>query len=310
MRRMNDMLWKSVLDEVFDDLMQFFFPRALKLYDMKRGFEFLDKELPGIYPEPYKGSGTRYVDKLVRVYRRGGRKGCIIFHIEVQGKNQRCFSKRMFTYYYRILDRYGGPVTGLSIFTGSMGRNVPGCYVCREQGSELSYKFNTLCVKDYDDKVLARSNNAFALVLLIAKSALLKGEDADEKLLRRKIFIAKLLFQKDFCESKIKAILLFLDNYIKFEDPQKQRIFRGELDQITGKTNTMGILEQLAEIREQEGLEKGIRKGKVKGQLQERKRVVRRLLANKGRSAKEIAAIVGVSVAFVEGVRRGKKRTV
>lgn len=158
MRRRDDILWKNVLDEVFEDLIQFFFPRARQLYDMKRGFEFLDKELPEIYSEPYKGAGTRYVDKLVKVYRRGRRRSWILFHIEVQGKNVRYFGKRMFTYYYRILDRYGGPVTGLSVFTGPMGRNVPGRYVCCEQGSQLSYKFNTLCVKDYDDEVLAKGS--------------------------------------------------------------------------------------------------------------------------------------------------------
>ncbi|HTI90638.1 MAG TPA: hypothetical protein VL727_08615 [Puia sp.] len=64
----------------------------------------------------------------------------------------------------------------------------------------------TLCVKDYDNKVLARSDNAFALVLLIAKSALLKGEEKDEKLLRRKIMIAKLLFQKKFDNAFVENI--------------------------------------------------------------------------------------------------------
>jgi hypothetical protein len=301
MRRKDDMLWTGVLDEVAEDLIKFFFPRARQLYDMKRGVEFLDKELPEIYPGSYKGLGTRYVDKLVKVYKRGRRSDYIIFHIEVQGKNQRSFNKRMFMYYYRVLDRYGGPVTGLSIFTGPLGRNVPGRYVCREQGSELSYKFNTLCVKDYDEEVLVKSNNAFALVLLIAKSAFLKGEDAEEKLLRRKIFIANLLFQRELSESKTKAILLFLNSYIKLV-PEKQHVFAGQLDQVTGKTNTMGMLEVIAEIREMEGLEKG--------QLQERTRVVKRLLAKKGRSVKEIAAIVGVSVAFVEGVRGRKKRAI
>jgi len=43
MRRKDDMLWKGILEEVFEDFMQFFFPHARKLYDIKRGFEFLDK---------------------------------------------------------------------------------------------------------------------------------------------------------------------------------------------------------------------------------------------------------------------------
>jgi hypothetical protein len=171
-----------------------------------------------------------------------------------------------------------------------MGRKVPDRYVYCEQGSELSYKFNTLCVKDYDDEVLVKSRNAFALILLIVKSVFLKGEDRDERLLRRKIFIANLLFRRGFKKSKHEAILLFLNNYIKFEDPERQGIFEGQLDKFTQKTNTMGMLECIAEIREQEGIEKGIREGKVKGQMQERMRVVKRLLASKRLPAKEIAA--------------------
>ena len=303
MRRNDDMLWKSVLDEVIEDLMQFFFPRARQIYDMKRGFEFLDKELPEIYPEPYKGSSSRYVDKLVKIYKRGRRTGYIILHIEVQNRNQRCFGKRMFTYYYRILDRYGGSVTGLSIFTGPMGRNVPGLYVCREQGSELSYKFNTLCVKDYNDKILARSNNAFALVLLIAKSALLKEEGKDEELLRRKIYIAKLLFRKNFSESKNKAIFSFLNNYIKFDDPQKQKIFMKVIEvPFSKKKNAVGIHKALEEWNKEEGMRKGKR--------QERRRMIKRMLENKRLSVKEIAAIAEVPVAFVQSVRGRKKRTV
>lgn len=66
------------------------------------------------------------------------------------------------------------------------------------------------------------------------------------------------------------------------------------------------MLECITEIREQEGLQKGERKGRQA----ERRRIVKRLLGNKRLSVKEIAAIVEVSVAFVESVRGRKKRTV
>jgi hypothetical protein len=228
MRRRDDMLWKGVLDEVIDDLIQFFFPRARRVYDMKRGFEFLDKELP---------------------------------------------------------ERY----------------------LCYEQGSELSYKFNTLCVKDYGDDVLVKSDNPFALVLLIAKSVFLKGEDMDEKLLKRKIFIAKLLFRKKLIKRKHNAILTFLNNYIQFEDPEKQKIFMKLIHvPFSKKKNAVGIFKIVEEMK----MEEGLRKGERKGQQQERRRIVKRLLESKRRSAKEIAAIVGVSVAFVENVRGRKKRTI
>ena len=49
-RRNNDILWKVMLEEVFDDLLTFLFPKANQVFDLERGFEFLDKELVEMYP--------------------------------------------------------------------------------------------------------------------------------------------------------------------------------------------------------------------------------------------------------------------
>jgi hypothetical protein len=38
MRRKNDILWKVVMEEVFDDLLRFIFPDADRIYDTKRGY--------------------------------------------------------------------------------------------------------------------------------------------------------------------------------------------------------------------------------------------------------------------------------
>jgi hypothetical protein len=51
---------------------------------------------------------------------------------------------------------------------------------------------------DYDDKGLTESNNPFAMVVLAAKKALLRGKDLDEELLKQKLLIAKLLYRKGF----------------------------------------------------------------------------------------------------------------
>jgi hypothetical protein len=75
--RKNDALWKGMLEEVFDDALRFIFRDADQEFDMHRRFEFLDKELIEMYPEPDKRSATRNVDKLVKVFRCDGRRnGC------------------------------------------------------------------------------------------------------------------------------------------------------------------------------------------------------------------------------------------
>lgn len=73
---------------------------------------------------------------------------------------------------------------------------LPGIYVRRYEGAELIYKYNTLCILDYEDRILAAMKNPFALVILAAKKALLKGKNLDEVLLKEKVAIAKLLIKR------------------------------------------------------------------------------------------------------------------
>ena len=124
-----DILWKGIVEAVFDDLLRFVFPKADELFDMKRRFTFMDKELAELYPQPEKPSSTRIADKLVQVYRRDGRREFLLIHLEVQGKAERDFPERMFRYFYRIIDCYRRPVTAVAIFTGEDGHRIPDRYV-------------------------------------------------------------------------------------------------------------------------------------------------------------------------------------
>ena len=45
MRKKNDILLKSAFEEAFPDLLRFFFKEADTLFDIDKGFEFMDKEL-------------------------------------------------------------------------------------------------------------------------------------------------------------------------------------------------------------------------------------------------------------------------
>jgi SOS response regulatory protein OraA/RecX len=125
--------------------------------------------------------------------------------------------------------------------------------------------------------------------------------------LKQKLLIAKLLYRKGFRKRKIHAILSFLHNYVSFAEPETNLIFAKELDKISRKKNTMGIIEAVAEIRAGEALKKGRAQGRAKGRTEEKIKVVRRLLARKGFTVKKIADIVDVSVSFVEKVKKSKK---
>lgn len=288
-----------MLEEVFDDFLRFLFPGADKVFNLQRRFEFLDKELGEMYPEPEKKSDTKFVDKLVKVYQRDGSEEWVLVHVEVQGQHDRLFAKRMFKYYCRIFDRFDRPMTAIAIFSGRDGKKQPDRYERSYMGSVLTYQYNVLSVLDYDDSELIESDNPFAMVVLAAKKAMLQGKGLDEKLLEQKLLIAKLLYGKGFKKRKIHAILSFLHNYVRFEKPETNRIFEREIDKFSGKTNTMNIFEQVAEIRAEEAFEKG--------RMEEKKEVIKRLLEDKKFTTQKIAAIAKVSIAFVDKVKKATK---
>jgi hypothetical protein len=297
MRHDKDILWKGLLEWVFDDLLRFVFPEADKVFDMQKGFGFLDKELAELYPEPEKESDTRVVDKLVKVFRKDGGEEWVLIHIEAQGETKRedrpFFSERMFRYFYRCLDRYRRPIAAIALFTGSDARRMPGSYKYAFLDTRLHYEYSTVCVLDYSDKELGESDNPFAWVVLAAKKALLQGKDLDNKLLKGKLFIFRKLYEGGIFEKqKLRAILTFLDNYVQFENPEYNRKFRYEIDKITDKKNTMDIFEQVAEWRFQDGLEQGDEKA------------VKVLLANTEFSVEKIASLVDVPISFVEKIKK------
>ncbi|HEV3324841.1 MAG TPA: hypothetical protein VG052_04530, partial [Puia sp.] len=243
-----------------------------------------------------KKPGTRVVDKLVKVFLRNGGERWMLLHVEVQGKNEKGFAERMFRYYYRILDRHDRDVAAISILTGRDGKNVPEKYERLCLWGRALYEYKTLCITDYTDEALSASNNPFAIVLLVAKEALLKlkgsEEEIDAILLEHKLMIVTLLQGKGiFGERKINAIMAFLKNYVRFKKPETNRIFRGQVDQKTGKKNTMGIIEQLAEIKAEEVRKEG------------KQESVRLFLANTEFSMSKIANLVGVSIYFVKKVK-------
>jgi hypothetical protein len=292
-----DTLWKGLLEWVFDDLLRFVFPEADTVFDMQKGFGFLDKELAEMYPEPEKKTNVRVVDKLVKVFRKDGKEEWVLIHIEIQDQTKvierPLFPERMFRYFIRCYDRYQKPVAAISIFTGRDGKRLPGSYAYSFMNTRLQYQYNTLCILDYSDQELEESKNPFAWVMLAAKIALLKGKDVDAKLLKGKLFIFRKLYENGVFEKrKLQAILTFLNSYVRFENKETYRTFNNEIDKITEKENTMDIFQQAAKL-EVEEVTWGI---------------VKNLLTKTSFSVGEVANLANVSVDFVKEVKKSLRK--
>jgi hypothetical protein len=277
------------MEEVFPDLLRFIYPDADKVYNMERGFEFLDKELAELNPQPNEEKDSRFADKLVKLYHRDGVEEWVLLHVEVQGDTQDrdAFSERMYTYFYRIRDRYPGRlVSALAIFTGQDGSRMPGKYSYEYRGTRLTYEYPTVSILDYSDEELDKSSNPFAQVIVAAKMRLQEGKVPEDELLNNKLLAARKLTQKGFGMEKIRAIFNFLRNYVLFEEPETNRKF-DHLFRQTDKTSVMNTVEYL----------------KMEGKEEAATAFVENLLKGSDFAVEKIASLANVSVEFVNKVK-------
>ena len=301
MRRKNDILLKSAFEEAFPDLLRFYFEDADGIFDIGRGFEFLDKELNEFFPDLEKKGGSRVVDMLVKTFLLSGKEEWILIHLEIQGEGADTFAFRMFQYWYRIYDRYGVDIAALVVFTGGKNQNQPNYFHKNFLETEILYKYNTYHILDHGEAELLAMDNPFALIVLAAQKALLIGTIPEEELGEHRLTIARaLIHSKKYNSQQIRRFLYFLKTFIRIENPEININFEKHIELLTGKTTAMGIIETIKMLAKEEGIEEGIEKGEQKKSYE----VVLKLLQAGKFTVAEIANFASVSEAFVREVEK------
>ena len=305
MRRKNDILLKSAFEEAFPDLLRFFFPQTDTLFDISRGFEFMDKELSELFPELEKQGGSRFVDMLVKTWLLDGTEEWVLVHLEIQGDDMRGFSHRMFQYWYRIYDRYGVDIVALAVFTGGKNQVKPTTYHRSFLGTEITYTYNAYHILDHSEAQLLAMDNPFAFIVLAAQKALLSGKIPESELGEQRLTIARALIQSQrYDGEQIRRFLYFLKTFVYIDDPDINRNFDKQIDLLTGNQNAMGIIETIKMLTREEGLEEGLEKGLEKGVQQKSVEVVKKLLAANTFTDAEIANFASVDVDFVKKAKK------
>jgi len=246
----NDLLWKAALEDLFDDFLRFYYPNADELFDIGRGFEYLDKELEQLFPPDADLYAPRYVDKLVKAFTKSGQEEWVLIHIEVQGTSDEAFSKRMFQYYYRILDKYDKPITAFAIFADTSKNFHPKYYEREFLGTSIHYSYNTYKIIEQNDTELEVSNNPFAMAVLSAKIAIQRK--SDQQLFNLAFDLAKRLINKQIPKDKIRKVMSFLKHYLRFDNPEMFYKFEEEIGILTERNKTMGIEEFLLDEAKKE----------------------------------------------------------
>jgi hypothetical protein len=304
MRQRNDYLWKGILEDVFDDFLRFMHPDADRIFDFSKGISFLDKELEQLFPAVDEDDyAVKIVDKLAKVYTYEGEEAWVLIHCEVQTKYSSDFPRRMFTYYYRILDKYNKRISAYAILTEENTKDRPDRFESHFLDTGLIYRYKLYKIAQQQEEALLRSSNPFAMVVLTARSVLggktfHSAAEHDAALMAIKLRLSRQFLSMSLPKDKIRMLMSFLKNYIRFANTENNITFEKELQQITEERQTMGI-EELILTTERKRAE---RRGEQRGIERKEKEIILNMMRNNFTDELIIKAI-GVSSDYVRKLR-------
>ena len=267
LRRKSDTLMKGAIEEHFENMLRFFYPDADLIFDMIKGFTWMNKELSEIQPILINKGGSRHADVLVKVYLLNGSTELLMLHMEVQKTFETNFSHRVFVYWYRLFDKYRVPIVSLVLFTGPKNQQQPNNFSSSALGTELTFKYKTYQVFDHTEEELIAMNNPFALVIVaVQQEALYKKGKPENRLYNVRIKILRALAASQMGYEQKKSFLFFMDQLIPLADKELNTKFEKEIvTLIGGEYKDMGIMDAVRTVLLEEGEERGIKKGIEQG---------------------------------------------
>ncbi len=271
-----DSPWKEILERYFEEFMAFFFPTMYQGIDWSKEYQFLDKELQQIVRDAELG--RRLVDKLVEVYTTNGDAAWVLIHVEVQGKAEDDFAKRMYVYNYRLFDRYDRKVASIALLTDNQKSWRPDTFEYTLWDCKVLLKFSVVKLLDWQDRdqELQQSTNPFAIVILAYLKTQATKKHPDDRF-QWKFRLFKMLYEKGYSKEDILELTRFIDwimvlpeeleqrfeeTVLQFEEEQRMQ-YVASFERIWLKRG----MEQGRQKGLEQGLEKGLEKGIQKGHL-------------------------------------------
>ncbi|NYS59713.1 hypothetical protein [Vreelandella salicampi] len=290
----HDSPWKMALESYFEEFLGLLFPAINKQVDWSKGYSFLDNELQQITADAE--SGRRYADKLIKVYAKNGSETWVLIHVEVQGEPEGAFAERMFTYQYRLRDRYGIDVVSLAVLTDTHDSFRSTTFHYERWGCELTFTFPMAKLIDWEARwaELQASDNVFALVVMAQIHAKRIKDGATRKDV--KIALIRLLFERGYRREQIVKLFNIIDWMLQLpkalEPEFVQAVYAIQEEKHMPYVNTIERL----------GIEKGRQEAEIRA-LESKRNAARKLIALTEMSDQLIAEIEELPVEEVEKLR-------
>lgn len=244
--------WKEALERYFEAFVAFFFAEAHRDINWSRGYEFLDKEFQQIVREAE--IGKRFVDKLVKVWLVDGEEAWLLLHIEIQNQTDAAFARRMFTYHYRIFDRYEREVVSLAVLGDEQSAWRPQEFRYGRWGCQMRLRFPTVKLLDYAWSALENSANPFAVVIMAHRKAQDTAQDAQGRL-RWKLHLIKGLYERGYSRQDILELFRLLDWIMRLPEQLELR-FRDAIRQFEEEKH-MPYISSIERLGREEGIQQG-----------------------------------------------------
>lgn len=262
----SDTAWKEILDNYLKDFFDYCLPQVSDLIDWDRKYVTLDKELQKII----KGAitGKRILDKLFKVFLKNGDEQWVLIHIEIQNQDDFDFAKRMFTYSYRIYDKYQQPIISCAVLTDEQKNWRPNQYEIGLAGSYLKSEFLVIKILDYIDQIdeLEKSNHLFACLIYSQLKAIENKYKPHEERKRIKFSLTKRLYEKGFAKNDIINLYKFIDWLIGL--PTNLELEYNHEVHYLEESKKMAYVSSMERYGLAKGLEQGLAQGKLEGKLE------------------------------------------
>ena len=273
-----DTPWKTALERYLPEFLASYFPAAYAGIDWTHASRFLDNELAQVVQDAELG--RRYVDKLVPVRLRDlgsdGAEEWVYIHVEIQGGHDSDFAKRMFTYNYRLFDRFGRAVASLAVLAddspdwrpASFGFELFGCR------HRLEYPLVKLIDHAPHIEALLADENPFALVTAAHLLTQRTRQDHAERY-AAKWRLARLLYERDWGRQRIIDLFALIDWLMRLPPELEEQLWQalGDLE----RNKAMPYVTSVERIGFQRGHLQGREEGIEEGRRAEAALVARQL---------------------------------
>lgn len=267
-----DSPWKIAIDDYLPEFIQFYYPDIYDNIDWALGYEALDNEFQSIVRDA--DVGKHRADKLVQVTRLDGTKRFVYIHIEVQSQKDDDFEQRMFTYHYRIYDKYGQHPVSLAVLADDNERWLPTGYRVDSWGCRLQLDFRMVKLLAFETALasLQANTNPFAILTvahILTKRTKKKPQDRYDA----KFTLIRLLYERGWDKEEMLKFMSVIDwlMYLPAELAVKLREEVHALEE-ENRMRYMTSFEQLAmadgiQTGMKTGIQTGIQRGMQQGML-------------------------------------------